>query len=165
MIEGTLALHDDYNEVVEEIISHLLSFSPVPEGSRYDAPPFFHGRNFPAHCVYETGDSEEPKGSQNSILPGVIDFHIDFVYPSVGTLAKKDGIASATLETRKVYSDFRKALYSSEAMRASMDGRVRFISLVSSDSGDFDAFGNPRGAELRTESILWVRRAITRVYL
>ena len=163
MIEGALALHDDYNEVVEEIISHLLSFSPVPEGQRHDAPPFIHGRKFPAHCVYETGDIEEPKGSDSSTMPGVIGFNVDFVYPSVGTLAKRDGIASATLQTRQVYSDFRKNLHT--GMRRSMDGRVLRISLVSSDSGDFDAFGNPRGAELGTESILWVRRAICRVYL
>ena len=165
MIVGPLALHDDYDEVVAEITAFLLSLSPVPVSARHDFPPFFHGKNFPAHNVYETGESEEPKGSNQSAMPGVIELNLDFVHPSFGTLAERDGAKSATLKPRKAYSDFRKALYDPLRTNDPMDGRVRWISLVSSDTSDYDAFGNPRGIELRTETLLLVRRAITRVYL
>lgn len=165
MIAGPLSLHDDYDEVVQEITAFFLSLSPVVPTARHDFPPFLHGKDFPAHSVYETGESEEPKGGDSGLMPGVIEFNLDFVYPSMGTLAERDGAKSATFETRKAYSDFRKALYDPRKTNDTMDGRVRWVSLVSSDTSDYDAFGNPRGMELRTETLLLVRRAIGRVFL
>ena len=160
-----LALYEDYDLAVSEITAFLLGLSPVPEAARHDFPPFFNGRNFPAHLAYETGDSEEPRGSDRGTMPGVVELNNDFVYPSVGTLAERDGQKNATVETRKAYSGFRKRLFDPMQTNDTMDGRVRGIVLVSSDTGDYDAFGNPRGVELRTETLLLVRRAITRVYL
>lgn len=167
MIAGPLALHDDYDEVVEEIVSHLLSLAPETPTVKaaHSGEPLFFNKKFPAMAVMEIGNSEEPKGSDSSPQPGAIDLAIRFYNPSFGTLAERDGRKVSESATRKAYSGFRKRLHDPLAEAASMDGRVRWISLASSEAGDMDRFGNRRATDFDTDSTLWVHETRVRVYL
>ncbi len=168
MIAGPLALHPDYHEVVEEIVAHLLSLAPasplVHETGRHAGEPLFFNRAFPAMAVMELGNSWEPRGSEESIMPGAIDLAIRFYHPSFGTLAEKDGRKVAENASRKAYSGFRKRLYDPLAEAWTMGGQVKII-LTSSSAGDMDRFGNRRATDFDTDSTLWTHESVVRVFL
>lgn len=176
VIDFALGHAIEYDEVVDEITSFLLSLVPPdipPEGRHNGYEPFFFGGVLPAAAAYEILDEDEPRSLDNSIQPGVINTGLRFYLPSLYISLSGDMDASpragAFKEARRLYARFRENLYRDPTDgNFNMQGRVQRIRIIRSEAGDHDRLGNSLAIDMDSdgnETVLMVRHVDVRVEL
>jgi hypothetical protein len=166
-----LALHPAlqtvlYDEEYLAFAAHLLSLAPedISSDGKHDAETWFYGGVFPAMVVRSNGYSDTPTEHASNQVPGEIDVIVEFMYPSIGSMAEPDGAAYASKLTLHLHSLWRSNLYNPLTTARTMDGKYSMISILSMDEGDRDQYGNVRAGDNDTDSILWVNRCNVRAY-
>lgn len=167
-IDFPLGFANEYDEVVDEITSFLVSLAPnevTAEATHDGYEPVYFGGNYPAIAAFEQGSEETPKQLESSPMPGMIDLGVRFYLLSVTADNDASPRAGAQREARRLHALWRKALMDRESDNTTMGGRVHSVSLMGSESADLNRLGYAMSVDLDTGNFLWVHHTDVRVYL
>lgn len=166
-IDFPLGLATEYDEVVEEITSFLVSLAPdeVEQDAVHDGyEPFYFGGLYPAVAAFEQGAEEFPKQMENSPMPGAIDIGVRFYLLSVTAENDASPRANAQKEARRLHALFRKNLYDKSQENLTMQGRVHAVQIMGQESADLNRLGYAMSVDMDTGNYLWVHHTDVRVY-
>lgn len=155
-----------YNEHVNELLDHLLGLCPadIEYAARHRQETWFYAGKFPACVARSNGYANTPTEHLGNQLPGEMNAIVEFLFPSIGTMAEPDGASYAQAECLRLHSLWRAKLHDPTDSNDTMHGRYRMIEVLDMDEGDRDQYGNVRAADNDTNNILWVCRANVRAY-
>jgi hypothetical protein len=167
-IDFMLGLAQEYDEVVDEITSLLVSLAPdevTPEATHDGYEPVYFGGLYPAIAAFEQGSEEDPKQLESSPLPGMIDIGVRFYLLSITADNDASPRAAAQKEARRLHAAWRKALRNPDAENTTMQGRVHYVSIQGTESADLNRLGYAMAVDQDTGNYLWVHHTDVRVYL
>lgn len=166
----TFPLHQaaEYDEVVSEITSFLVSLAPEEvsgEATHDGYEPFYFGNLYPAVAAFEQGSEESPKQVDSSIQPGVIDIGLRFYLLSITADEDASPRAGAQREARRLHAHWRRNLYDRLSENSTMQGRVHSVQVAGTESADLNRLGYAMAVDMDTGNYLWVHHSDVRVYL
>lgn len=158
----------EYDEVVSEITSFLVSLAPEEvsaEATHNGYEPFYFGGLYPAISAFEQGSEEFPKQVDASLQPGIIDVGLRFYLLSMTADEDASPRAGAQREARRLHSVWRANLYNRLSENSTMEGRVHSVQIAATESADINRLGYAMAVDFDTNNYLWVHHSDVRIYL
>jgi hypothetical protein len=170
-----LAYYREYDEAVLDTCEFLLNACPpdISQDARHKGyEPTLFGGDFPAAAAFEMPFEDEPRRTDNSMMPGIINIGFRIYLPSMistGQGFDSSPRSGAQLEAMRLHGRWREGLFGDPVSgNFNMQGRVHRLSLVRGEAGDMSRLGFALAVDYAddgTETILWVHHTDVRVEL